>query len=153
MFSLFLLHLRCVPLDDRRAHAKSDGSKYYELILVYVDDVLIISHNPNVHLKRIQASYDLNQSSIGPPSRYLGADVRRVTRPGDASGHEYWSFSAGTYVKNAVRNVKLLLKEDGRGLKSTAKTPSRIHLTGLNWILPTSVMTKVHRGIHSSLVF
>ena len=75
----------------RRANAKPDGFKYYEYILVYVDDVLILSHDPNVHLKQIQASYDLNPDSIGPPSRYLGADVRRVIRPGDALGREYWS--------------------------------------------------------------
>ena len=107
----------------RKANAKADGFKYYEYILVYVDDVLIISHTPTEHLERIKANYELNPSSIGPPSRYLGADVRKVTRPGDPTGREYWSFSANSYVKNAVRNVKLLLQEEGRGLKSTAKTP------------------------------
>ena len=55
--------------------------------------------------------------------RYLGADVERVTRPGDNTGREYWSFLAHTYVRNAVRNVKLLLQEEGRSLKSTAKAP------------------------------
>ena len=107
----------------RRATAKPDGFKYYEYILVYVDDVLIISHSPQQHLKRIKATYELNPASIGPPTRYLGADVERVTRPGDPTGQEYWSFSAHTYVKNAVKNVKLLLQEEGRNLKTTAKTP------------------------------
>jgi hypothetical protein len=107
----------------RRANAKPDGSRYYEYLLVYVDDVLIILHDTNSHLKRIQASYDLNPNSIGPQTCYLGADVKRVTHPGDPSGREYWSLSAYTYVKNAVRNVKLLLNKEGRGLKSTAKAP------------------------------
>jgi hypothetical protein len=106
-----------------RAFAKPNGFKYYEYILVYVDDVLIISHAPEDHLKVIQATYELNPASVGPPTRYLGADVEKVTRPGDPTGQEYWSFSAHTYVKNAVKNVKLLLQEEGRGLKSTAKTP------------------------------
>lgn len=107
-----------------RAFAKPDGFKYYEYILVYVDDVLIISHAPEEHLKVIEATYELNPASVGPPSRYLGADVEKVTRPGDPTGQEYyWSFSAHTYVKNAVKNVILLLEEEGRGLKSTAKTP------------------------------
>ena len=106
-----------------RAFAKPNGFKYYEYILVYVDDVLIISHAPEEHLKVIQATYELNPASVGPPTRYLGADVEKVTRPGDPTGQEYWSFSAHTYVKNAVKNVKLLLQEEGRGLKSTAKTP------------------------------
>lgn len=107
----------------RRANAKPDGFKYYEYILVYVDDVLILSHDTNVHLKQIQACYDLNPDSIGPPTRYLGADVKRLVRPKDSSGREYWALSAATYVKNAVQNVKILLEAEGRGLKSTAKTP------------------------------
>ncbi|KAI2489368.1 Reverse transcriptase (RNA-dependent DNA polymerase) [Fragilaria crotonensis] len=128
MFNSSILEMGFVPtIADpdvyRKVNSKENGFKYYEYILVYVDDVLILSHSPRIHLKRIQANYDLNPSSIGPPSRYLGADVRRVTRPGDHTGREYWSFSANTYVKNAVRNVKLLLQAEGRGLKSTAKTP------------------------------
>ena len=90
---------------------------------MYVDDVLIISHNPNVHLETIKAYYELNPSSIGTPERYFGADVKRVTRPGDPTGREYWALSANTYIKNAVKNVKLLLQADGRSLKSGAKAP------------------------------
>ena len=107
----------------RRASAKADGFKYYEYILVYVDDVLIISHDTESHLKRIQASYDLNPESIGPPKRYLGADIKRLTRPKDSSGQEYWAMSAESYVSNAIENVKLLLAADGRFLKSSAKAP------------------------------
>ena len=49
--------------------------------------------------------------SIRPLSRYLGADVRKVTRPGarspdpETTGREYWAFSANTYVKNARQTV------------------------------------------------
>ena len=49
--------------------------------------------------------------------------MRKVTRPGDPTGRKYWDFSANTYVKNAVKNVKLLLKADGRNLTTTAKSP------------------------------
>ncbi len=91
--------------------------------MVYVDDVLVVSHSPKVHLERIKASYELNPNSIGPPTRYLGAGVEQIKRPGDNTGREYWSLSARRYVRNAVRNVKLLLQAEGRGLKSTAKTP------------------------------
>ncbi len=106
-----------------RPFAKPDGFKYYEYILVYVDDVLIVSHAPEEHLKVIQASYELNPSSIGSPTRYLGADVSKVQKPKDPSSREYWSFSAETYVKNALKNVKILLQEEGRGLKSNTNTP------------------------------
>jgi hypothetical protein len=49
-------------------------------------------------------------------------DVSKVTIPGDDSGHEYWSISSRTYVRNAVNNVKDMVKDAG-GLKGTAKTP------------------------------
>ena len=107
------------------ATAIPDGFKYHEYILVYVDDVLIISrHSPHEHLlNRIKAIYELNPNSIGPLKRYLGVDVEKVTRPNDPAGKEYWSFSAATYVKNAVKNEKLMLLEQGRYLKMTAQTP------------------------------
>jgi hypothetical protein len=85
-----------------QANAKPCGFKYYEYLLVYVDNVLIVSHSPKIHLKKIKESYELNPSSVGPPMQYLGADVERVTRPWDNTGREYWSFSALTYVSNAV---------------------------------------------------
>ena len=106
-----------------RPFAKPDGFKYYEYILVYVDDVLIVSHAPEEHLEIIKANYELNEASVGPPTRYLGADVARVQKPKDPSGREYWAFSAETYVSNAVKNVKILLQAEGRGLKSNAQTP------------------------------
>ena len=85
----------------RKTNAKENGFRYYKYILAYVDDVLIISHSPTTYLERIQANYELNPSSIGPFTRYLGADVRRVTRPGDATGREYRSFSVNSYVKRS----------------------------------------------------
>lgn len=107
-----------------RAFAKPDGYKYYEYtILVYVDSVLIVLHAPEEYLKIIQAHYELNPASVGPPNWYLGANVEKEQNPGDHTGREYWSFSARTYVKNAEKNVKLLLQEEGRRLKSTPKTP------------------------------
>ncbi len=99
------------------------ASKYHEYVIVYVDDVLIISHSSQDHWQRTQSTYDLNPNSIGPPTQSLGSDDEQVTRPGgDPSGKEYWSFS--TYVKHTVKNVILLLPEEGRGSTATTKAPS-----------------------------
>jgi hypothetical protein len=88
-----------------------------------VDDILIISHEPKVHLTKLNQFYEFNLASVGTPERYLGTNIDRCTIPNDATGAEYWSMSSHSYVKNAVQNVKLLLNEEGCGLKSTAKTP------------------------------
>jgi hypothetical protein len=107
----------------RRRAAKPNGFEYWELLLVYVDDILILSHEPKVHLTKLNQFYEFNLASVGTPERYLGTNIDRCTIPNDATGGEYWSMSSHSYVRNAVQNVKLLLNEEGRGLKSTAKTP------------------------------
>jgi hypothetical protein len=38
----------------RRRSRKPSGMEYWELLLVYVNDILIISHEPNVHLEKLQ---------------------------------------------------------------------------------------------------
>jgi hypothetical protein len=43
----------------QQANAKPDDFKYYEYILVYVDDVLIISPSPQEHFERVEATYEL----------------------------------------------------------------------------------------------
>ena len=129
MFNASIIEMGFVPIVAdpdayQRTTAKPDGFKYHEYILVYVDNVLIISHSPQEHLDRIKATYALNPNSIGPSKRYLGADVEKVTRPNDPIGKDYWSFSAASYVKNAVKkNMNLMLLEEGRYLKTTAQTP------------------------------
>jgi hypothetical protein len=84
MFNTSILEMGFEPIIAdpdayRRESAKPDGFKYYEYLLVYVDDVFFISHTPPVHLERIKATHKLNPNSIGPPKRYLGADIERVT--------------------------------------------------------------------------
>jgi hypothetical protein len=97
--------------------------EYYELLLVYVDDILIISHNPQPYIDQLQKEYQFALSAVGPPERYLGANIERVQIPDDRTGQEYWSMSSYGYVKSAVTNVKQLLADEGRFLKTTAKTP------------------------------
>ena len=46
---------------------KSDGSKYYEYVLLYTDDVLCISENAEYILRDIGKYFELNPGSVGPP--------------------------------------------------------------------------------------
>jgi hypothetical protein len=62
-------------------------------------------------------------SAVGRPDRYLGANIKRVTIPGDDSGSEYWAMTSHTYVRNAVNNVREMLHAEGFDLKTTAKMP------------------------------
>jgi hypothetical protein len=106
-----------------RCNQKPSGEEYWELLLVYVDDtILIISREAKKHLKKLGTFYKFNLSSIDPPTQYLGANVSKVTIPGDLSGCKYWAISSRLYVQNAVKNMKEMLQPNGC-LKAQAKTP------------------------------
>ena len=51
--------------------------------------------------------FELKESSIGPPSIYLGARVRQVELD---NGAKAWAFSPSQYVQAAVNNVKSFLE-------------------------------------------
>ncbi|MGH3053464.1 MAG: reverse transcriptase domain-containing protein, partial [Gaiellaceae bacterium] len=89
-----------------RKAAKPDGMKYYEYIVVYVDDLLIISHDPYAITDALSKSYTLKD--IGPPKRYLGSTIGRYTlpKPNGIGNDEFWSLSAEDYLKHAIVTVE-----------------------------------------------
>ena len=51
----------------------TNGEEYYEYVILYVDDCLVISHKPEAIIrKEIGKHFKLKDESIGPPSQYLG---------------------------------------------------------------------------------
>jgi len=57
---------------------KPNGFRYYQMILVYVDDILHVSHDPSPGIEALKKLYELKEESIGPPKHYLGADIQQV---------------------------------------------------------------------------
>ncbi len=88
---------------------KPNSFRYYEILLVYVDDTLCISHQPDQTMVQIKELYHLKDESVGPPSRYLGANVSKFQL---RSGLECWSASARDYIKSAVHNIEEVLAQD-----------------------------------------
>ena len=60
----------------------SSGSKYYEYILVYVDDILMVDKDPYKHMYNLHDNYTVKPSIIGEAKLYLGADYNKVFYPG-----------------------------------------------------------------------
>ena len=50
-----------------RPAVKSNGLKYYEYVLCYVDDVLCISYNPTTTMQGIQIKFKVKEDKIEPP--------------------------------------------------------------------------------------
>ena len=104
----------------RRAQ-KPDGTPYYEYILVYTDDILCISMDPNAILSYLDQHFLLKPDSIGPPKQYLGASVSKYSIPG--TSEECWCMGSEQYVKEAIRNMENWLTQRGGKLKTKMSSP------------------------------
>lgn len=112
-----------------RRSVKENGEPYYEYLLVYVDDVLVVSQAPAEVMKCIGREFQIKNDEYGPPKIYLGAGISKYTL---SNGKECWSMDSKQYVKAAVETVQRLLEEDGRELKTSKRTG------GTHGALPTN---------------
>ena len=92
---------------------KPSGEEYYCYMLVYVDDVLHIHHDPTIDMKRLNEHYRLKEG-VSSPERYLGANVDKVQLE---DGRIAWSMSCVDYLKGAIKNVDNILGENNAALK------------------------------------
>ena len=70
----------------RRAK-KSNGMEYHKILLVYVDDIMIVSHEPQVMIDKIGEIYEIKEGSSRPPEMYLGAQTYQHPLP---DGRSAW---------------------------------------------------------------
>ena len=61
-----------------RAEMSTDGYKYDEMLLDYVDDIMIVSHLGDEASRKIGDFYYIKEGSQGPPNRYLGAETEKI---------------------------------------------------------------------------
>jgi len=88
-----------------RAAKKADGFEYYEYVLVYVDDLLVLSHQPDIIMKSLEDFYWL-KDGYNKPDHYLGAQIKEWRFPEDAN-KVMWAISSEQYVKEAIKNVEM----------------------------------------------
>ena len=81
-----------------RAASKENSFSYYEFILVYVDNLLVISHQAKQIIEALETDYDYHLNDVGPPKRYLGATIGRY----DCNGQNTWFMSAEQYLERAL---------------------------------------------------
>ena len=105
----------------RKAVNPSDNSDYWEYVLLYVDDVLCISHDPQSVIKNEIGKYwKMKPGSIGLPNIYLGSKISKVALE---NGNKAWAFSSSQYVQDSCANVERHLKGLGKSLTKSASTP------------------------------
>jgi hypothetical protein len=105
-----------------RPATKDNGNEYYEYILVYVDDILVLSAAPIPIMKTIQKAYRLKEEPKSP-SQYLGAQLKEWSIPNEM--RKVWSMNCSQYLKEAVRNVENELAKSNLTLRGKPNTPMR----------------------------
>ena len=99
---------------------KDDGTKYWEMILCYVDDVLAISHNPKKALEGIQKKFKLKDDKMEIPDNYLRADLSQMD---NVDRDICWAMSSDKYCQALVKNVEEILSKKGLSLPTKCFTP------------------------------
>jgi hypothetical protein len=80
-----------------------DGVSYWAYILIYVDDILCVHHDPGSPLAKLDEYFKMKEGSIQFPTFYLGAKLKNIVLP---NGLVAWGMSSSKYVQSAVQNVK-----------------------------------------------
>ena len=79
-----------------------DGAEYYEMVLCYVDDVLVISNMPMRTTDGIRSVFKLKDGKTEVRDVYLGATLSQVETE---TGNKCWSMSLEKYVKYEIDNL------------------------------------------------
>ena len=97
-----------------REHISPDGESYWEYVLLYVDDCLVISHRGiEILRKEIGVHFKLKEKSIGEPKLYLGGKIQKRAYQTKDGTKNLWLFSLSSqYIQNACKNVKQYLKNE-----------------------------------------
>ena len=103
-----------------RRNSKPDGSTYWEYVLCYVDDVLVVSHEPRKVVDYLNTAYTLKPDSIKEPDEYLGTQIRKYELSGRLTT---WAMSSDLYVKRAIADVETELGKVDQTLRSKVSTP------------------------------
>jgi hypothetical protein len=80
-----------------------DGVLYLAYILIYVDDILCVHHDPGSPLEKLDEYFNMKEGSIQVPTFYLGSKLKKTVLPNVVVA---WGMSSSKYVQSAVQNVK-----------------------------------------------
>ena len=81
---------------------KPDRTEYYKMILVYVDDVLHISHDTNPVMETLGKSYRLKSNTHGEPDHCLVANINKVS----ISNRVIFSMQCDNYAKYSIKSLE-----------------------------------------------
>ena len=70
----------------------ANGTKYYKYLILCVDNFLFVSDKPkDILQKEIGIYFELKEESTGPPSLYLGGEMRQFVLLNGYKACAFWS--------------------------------------------------------------
>jgi hypothetical protein len=98
-----------------------DGVKYWAYILVYVDDILCVHHDPGTSLAQIDKYFKTKPGSIMEPIFYLVSKLKKTVM---LNGLGARGMRSSKYAQAVVQNEQEYLKKNGEiKLKKKASAP------------------------------
>jgi hypothetical protein len=82
-----------------------DGVLYWDYILIYVDDILCVHHDPGSPLAKLDEYFKMKEGSIQVLTFYLGANLKNTVLNGVVA----WGMSSSKYMQSDVQNVQVYL--------------------------------------------
>jgi hypothetical protein len=102
-------HLGCNPFrTDRDLWTKAetrpyDSVLYWAYILICVDEILCVHHDPGAPLAKLDKYFKMKEGSIQVPTFYLGAKLKKTVLP---NGLVAWGMISSNYVQSTVQTVQ-----------------------------------------------
>ena len=87
-----------------RQAKRPNGEGYYELLLLFVDDVLFCYHNPQLIIDALSFMCDLKYVSVVPLKIYLSTEIKKYQV---SSGKTHWSMSITQYCNAEIPDHKV----------------------------------------------
>ena len=75
-------------------NTKEDITYYYDLLLVYYNDILLCSHNTKAVMPGIAAEFEIKNDKIAEPKLHLGGNVEKFQL---LNGMYAWSITSSSY--------------------------------------------------------
>jgi hypothetical protein len=119
-----------------------DGVLYWAYILIYVDDILCVHHDPGAPLAKLDEYFKMKKGSIQVPTFYFGAKLKKIVLP---NGVVAWNMRSSKFVQSAVQNVQdylAALPGNQKLLKKASGPFAGVYTTSLSlmivlsWTLP-----------------
>ena len=78
------------------------GEEYYRYMLVYVDGIRNLAHDPKQNMDAFNCTYRFNEEIAGSPKRYLGSIVKKVQMD---NGKQCCSMNCEYNLQVAIKSV------------------------------------------------